>query len=72
MTSKIKATVTYNNPVEVILVSKEGYYPDRVLFRSPEEEGKPGSYVGEHTKEFEEWFSGDQEIQVREIQVQPE
>jgi hypothetical protein len=60
MTSRVKATITYNHP---IIVTKEDMANTEILFKS---EGTPGTYIGEQKKDIDTWFSGNQVIVIRE------
>jgi hypothetical protein len=61
MTCRIQAKITYNWPITVDTTDGNS---STNLFTS---EGKPGTFIGEHTYELDEWFSGNQEIKVKEI-----
>jgi hypothetical protein len=66
MTSRIKATITHNYPVEVVKVA-EGY-PSVTVHRCADADEKAGTYVGERTTEIDEWFTGSAVILVCEVQ----
>lgn len=61
MTCRIQAKITYNWPIVVEKTQPGGV--THVLFKS---DGEPKAYIGEHTYELDDWFSGDQCISVKE------
>lgn len=62
MTSQVKATIIHNHPVTVVV--REGDN-ERMIYKT---EGKPGEYHDSKSFDLNEWFSGNQEIVIREIQ----
>lgn len=60
MTSQVKATIIHNHPVTVVV--REGD-TERMIYKT---EGESGKYHDSKSFDMNEYFSGNQEIVIRE------
>lgn len=63
MTSQVKATIIHNHPVTVVVREGDTCGTERMIYKT---EGEAGKYHDSKSFELNEWFSGNQEIVIRE------